>query len=57
VNSITSRVMRRSLLLLAAVKLGAPERPVAFTVPTGNFGNVYAGYAANADGLPSRHSW
>ena len=30
------------LLLLGALKLGAPERPVAFTVPTGNFGNVYA---------------
>ena len=34
------------------VKLGAPDRPVAFTVPTGNFGNVYAGYAAQRMGLP-----
>jgi threonine synthase len=39
----------------AAVKLGAPERPVAFTVPTGNFGNVYAGYAAKQMGLPISH--
>jgi threonine synthase len=39
----------------AALKLGAPERPVAFTVPTGNFGNVYAGYAARQMGLPVSH--
>ena len=39
----------------AALKLGAPERPVAFTVPSGNFGNVYAGYAARAMGLPISH--
>ena len=36
----------------AAVSLGAPDRPVSFAVPTGNFGNVYAGYAARAMGLP-----
>ncbi len=36
----------------AAVRLGAPERRVAFSVPTGNFGNVFAGYAAAAIGLP-----
>lgn len=36
----------------AAVSLGAPHRPVAFTVPTGNFGDIFAGYAANAMGLP-----
>jgi threonine synthase len=36
----------------AAVALGAPDRPVSFAVPTGNFGNVYAGYAARAMGLP-----
>src|SRR5262249_7450661 len=39
----------------AALKLGAPEQPVAFTVPTGNFGNVYAGYAARQMGLPVSH--
>ena len=36
----------------AALKLGAPERPVAFTVPTGNFGDIFAGYAARKMGLP-----
>ena len=36
----------------AALALGAPERAVSFTVPTGNFGNVYAGYAARRMGLP-----
>ncbi|MCK6451681.1 MAG: threonine synthase [Alphaproteobacteria bacterium] len=36
----------------AALALGAPERPVGFAVPTGNFGNVYSAYAARAIGLP-----
>src|SRR4051794_22457499 len=36
----------------AAVELGAPHRKVAFTVPTGNFGDIYAGYAAARMGLP-----
>ena len=36
----------------AAVRLGAPERPVAFSVPTGNFGDVFAGYVAAKMGLP-----
>jgi threonine synthase len=36
----------------AAVELGAPKRKVAFTVPTGNFGDIYAGYAAARMGLP-----
>lgn len=36
----------------AAVALGAPHRPVTFTVPTGNFGNIFAGYAAKRMGLP-----
>ncbi len=36
----------------AAVALGAPHRPVSFTVPTGNFGNIFAGYAAKQMGLP-----
>ena len=36
----------------AAVALGAPERRVAFAVPTGNFGNAFAGYAARRMGLP-----
>jgi threonine synthase len=36
----------------AAVALGAPHRRVAFTVPTGNFGDIYAGYVALSMGLP-----
>ncbi len=36
----------------AALRLGAPRRPIAFVVPTGNFGNIYAAYAAARIGLP-----
>jgi threonine synthase len=36
----------------AALALGAPERQVAFTVPTGNFGNVLAAWVARRMGLP-----
>ncbi len=36
----------------AALKLGAPQQEVAFAVPTGNFGNIFAGYAAKQMGLP-----
>ncbi|APH58089.1 Threonine synthase [Granulibacter bethesdensis] len=36
----------------AALQLGAPDRAVAFSVPTGNFGNVLAAYAAHRMGLP-----
>jgi threonine synthase len=36
----------------AAVSLGAPHRPVTFVVPTGNFGDIFAGYAAKRMGLP-----
>jgi len=36
----------------AAVRLGAPGRRVAFAVPTGNFGDVFAGYVAQRMGLP-----
>ncbi len=35
----------------AAANLGAPYRPVAFSVPTGNFGDIFAGYAAQRMGL------
>jgi len=54
VNSINfARVMAQIVYYFhAALKLGAPERPVSFCVPTGNFGNIYAGYAARAMGLP-----
>ena len=36
----------------AGVRLGAPHRAVAFSVPTGNFGDVFAGYVASKMGLP-----
>lgn len=36
----------------AGVALGAPHRPVSFTVPTGNFGDILAGYVAKRMGLP-----
>jgi threonine synthase len=57
VNSINfARVMAQIVYYFwAALRLGAPNRPVAFTVPTGNFGNVYAGYAAQRMGLPVHH--
>jgi threonine synthase len=54
VNSINwARVMAQTVYYVAAgVALGAPDRSVSFAVPTGNFGNVYAAYAARAMGLP-----
>lgn len=36
----------------AGVALGAPQRPVSFAVPTGNFGDAFAGYVASRMGLP-----
>lgn len=36
----------------AALTLGAPDKPVSFAVPSGNFGNVFAGYVAQQMGLP-----
>jgi threonine synthase len=54
VNSINwARIMAQIVYYFAAgVALGAPDRPLAFSVPTGNFGNVYAAYAAGRMGLP-----
>lgn len=54
VNSINwARVMAQIVYYVyAAVQLGAPEKSVSFTVPTGNFGNVFAGYAAKQMGVP-----
>ena len=54
VNSINwARVAAQTAYYVyAALALGAPGRPVSFAVPTGNFGNVYAGYAARRMGLP-----
>ena len=36
----------------AAAALGAPHREVVFSVPTGNFGDIFAGYCARRMGLP-----
>jgi threonine synthase len=54
VNSINwARIMAQIAYYVAAgVALGAPDRQIAFSVPTGNFGNVFAGYAARKMGLP-----
>ena len=53
-NSINwARIMGQIVYyFVAGAALGAPERALAFSVPTGNFGNVYAGYAAGRMGLP-----
>jgi len=54
VNSINwARIVAQAVYYFtAAVSLGAPERKIAFTVPTGNFGDIYAGYVAQRMGLP-----
>ncbi len=54
VNSINwARIVAQIVYYFwAALKVGAPEQSVAFAVPTGNFGNVFAGYAAQQMGLP-----
>lgn len=54
VNSINwARVLAQVVYYFtSAVSLGAPHRRVSFTVPTGNFGDIYAGSVARAMGLP-----
>jgi threonine synthase len=54
INSINfARILAQiAYYFTAAVSLGAPHRAVAFAVPTGNFGDIFAGYAAKAMGLP-----
>src|SRR5487761_2098922 len=53
-NSINwARIVAQAVYYFtAAAALGAPHRKVAFTVPTGNFGDVFAGYVASKMGLP-----
>jgi threonine synthase len=54
VNSINwARIAAQTVYYVAAgLALGAPARQVSFSVPTGNFGNVYAGHVARRMGLP-----
>jgi threonine synthase len=54
VNSINwARIVAQiAYYMIAGAALGAPDRAMAFAVPTGNFGNVYAAYAAGRMGLP-----
>lgn len=54
VNSINwARIMAQVVYYFtAALTLGGPDRKISFTVPTGNFGDVFAGYVAKKMGLP-----
>lgn len=54
VNSINwARIVAQAVYYFtAAVALGAPHRKVGFTVPTGNFGDIFAGHVARSMGLP-----
>jgi threonine synthase len=54
VNSINwARIAAQAVYYFtAAVALGGPHRPVSFSVPTGNFGDVLAGWVAKRMGLP-----
>lgn len=54
VNSINwARIVAQvTYYFVAGVALGAPHRAVSFSVPTGNFGDIFAGYVARQMGLP-----
>ena len=54
VNSINwARIMAQVVYYFTtAVSLGAPDRKLSFTVPTGNFGDIFAGFVAKKMGLP-----
>lgn len=54
VNSINwARVMAQIVYYFtSAVALGAPDRKISYSVPTGNFGDIFAGYIAKNMGLP-----
>jgi threonine synthase len=56
VNSINwARIVAQVVYYFtSAVALGSPQRVVDFTVPTGNFGDIFAGYVAKRMGLPIR---
>ncbi len=54
VNSINwARIMAQIVYYFTtAIALGGPDRKISFTVPTGNFGDIFAGYVAKRMGLP-----
>lgn len=54
VNSINwARIMSQIVYYFyASLNLGGPDRDIAFSVPTGNFGDIFAGYLAHKMGLP-----
>ena len=54
VNSINwARIMAQIVYYFySALSLGGPHRPVSYSVPTGNFGDIFAGYLAKKMGLP-----
>lgn len=54
VNSINwARIMAQIVYYFySGLALGAPHRPISFSVPTGNFGDIFAGYLAKQMGLP-----
>ena len=54
VNSINwARIMAQIVYYFtSAIALGGPDRKISYTVPTGNFGDIFAGYAAKRMGLP-----
>ena len=54
VNSINwARIVAQVTYYFAASsRLGAPDKAVSFSVPTGNFGDIFAGYVARRMGLP-----
>ncbi len=54
INSINwGRIIAQTVYYAAsATAVGAPDRPVSYAIPTGNFGNVFAGYVAQKMGLP-----
>ncbi|MFV2093496.1 MAG: threonine synthase, partial [Hyphomicrobiales bacterium] len=56
VNSINwARIMAQTVYYFtAAIALGAPDREIDFCVPTGNFGDIFAGHVARSMGLPIR---
>ncbi|PTL86962.1 MAG: threonine synthase [Candidatus Liberibacter europaeus] len=54
INSINwARIMAQIVYyFVAATAIGSPDRGVSFSVPTGNFGDIFAGYSAKSMGLP-----